>query len=57
MAVTKEDMESFNRFADEKLANGGAESFREPVRQWEGICEYEETFADVNESQADIDSG
>ena len=35
MAVTREDLRDFNRFADEKLANGGAESLTELARQWE----------------------
>jgi len=35
MAVTKEDLRDFNRFADEKVENGGANSLVELVSEWE----------------------
>ena len=35
MAVTKEDLREFNRFADEKLERGGADSIVELAGEWE----------------------
>lgn len=57
MAVTKEEMQDFNRFVEEKLSNGGAESLIELARQWEELRESEETIADILESEADIEAG
>ena len=35
MAITKEDLESFNRYVEEKMNNGGAElSLEECVLRW-----------------------
>jgi hypothetical protein len=35
MFVTKDDIQAFNRFVDEKLAGGGAESLRQLVAEWD----------------------
>ena len=35
MAITKDDLQDFARFADEKLANGGADSLVELASEWE----------------------
>ena len=35
MAVTKEDLRNFQRFADGKLDNGGADSLVELASEWE----------------------
>ena len=35
MAVTKEDLQGFQRFADGKLENGGADSLVELASEWE----------------------
>jgi hypothetical protein len=35
MAVTKEDLRNFQRFADEKLDNGGSDSLVELASEWE----------------------
>ncbi len=39
MAVTEEDLKEFNRFAAEKLANGGAESFSQLAAEWDELRE------------------
>ena len=57
MAVTKDDLQAFKCFADEKLANGGADSISDLVRQWEAQRESQETIADILESHADIEAG
>jgi hypothetical protein len=35
MAVTKEDLRDFTRFADERIQNGGAESLVKLAGEWE----------------------
>jgi len=58
MAITKEDLRSFQRFADGKLENGGADSLVELAGEWEAQRrEMEDTVADIRESHADIEAG
>jgi hypothetical protein len=58
MAVTKDDLRDFNRFADERLSNGGANSLVDLAGEWEARRrEVEETVADIRDSHADIDAG
>jgi len=53
MPVTKDDIQDFHRFVDEKLANGGADSLRQLVAEWE---ERQEASAAVRQGIADIDA-
>lgn len=58
MAVSKEDLRDFARFADEKLSRGGADSLIELVGQWEAHRhDKDDAIADVRQSHADIDAG
>ena len=57
MGVTKEELQDFNRFVDEKLAKGGAESMTELARLWEERRDSQETIEDILESEADIEAG
>jgi len=58
MAITKEDLRDFNRFADMKLADGGASSLVDLAGEWEAQRrEMEDTVADIRQSHADIDAG
>ena len=58
MAITKDDLRDFNRFADEKLESGGANSLVELAGEWEAQRrEMEETVVDIRTSHADIDAG
>ena len=57
MSVTKDDLRDFNRFVDEKLAGGDAESLRELVNEWEATREREEVNAAIRSGLADIDAG
>jgi len=58
MAVTKEDLQAFHRFAGEKLDRGGTQSLVELADDWESNRrEMEETVADIRQSHADIDAG
>lgn len=54
MSVTKDDIQDFNRFVDEKLANGGADSLRQLVTEWE---ERQQVNAAIRQGIADIDAG
>ena len=54
MPVTRDDIQDFNRFVDERLANGGADSLRELVAEWE---ERQEVNAAIRRGIADIDAG
>jgi hypothetical protein len=58
MALTREDLRDFNRFADERLANGGADFLAALAGEWEAKRrEMDETVADIRQSHADIDAG
>jgi hypothetical protein len=58
MPVTHEDVENFNRFLAEKLANGGADSMVELAAQWEASRrEYAQTVAALGECIADMEAG
>lgn len=58
MAVTKEDLQDFTRFADEKLERGVAVSLVALVGEWESQRrEIEDTAADIRQSYLDIDAG
>lgn len=58
VAITKDDLRDFNRFADMKLANGGASSLVELAGEWEAQRrEMEETVAAIWRSHADIEAG
>jgi len=58
MAVTKEDLQAFHRFAGEKLDHGGAQSLVELAGDWEANRrEMEKTVADIRQSHSDISTG
>ena len=57
MPVTHNDLEHFHQFASEKLGNGGAESLRQLVSQWEVTREHERSVAAIRESVAEDEAG
>ena len=63
MAVTKDDLQDFQRFADERLNGGGIQSLVDLAGQWEAQRldaqrrEMDETLADIHASHADIEAG
>ena len=58
MAVTRDDIDAFYRFATERLANGGRElSFDELVVEWESVRDRDEINAAIREGLADVDAG
>jgi hypothetical protein len=54
MAVSKQDLRDFARFADEKLENGGVGSLVELAREWEAQRPQE---AGTSLSRLNIDAG
>ncbi len=58
MAVTKEDMQDFNRFVDERIKNGGAElTLEELAFEWQTTRERDEVNAIIRRGLDDIDAG
>ncbi len=62
MAVTQDQIDSFHRFASDRIANGGADlSFQEIVSLWKldnpSDEERAEVIAAINEGVKDIESG
>lgn len=58
MAITLEEIDSFHRFAVEKLGNGGADfTLEECLQMWRADCERAETVEAINRSIGDIEAG
>jgi hypothetical protein len=58
MSLSVNDLQDFQRFADERVRVGAVESLVELAGQWEAERrEIEATVADIRESHADIESG
>lgn len=57
MAVTQEELDSFHRFASERLNHGSELSFDDLVIEWESIRDREEINTAIREGLADIDAG
>ncbi len=58
MAVTKEDIVEFARFADGRLSSGTSDSLVDLAGEWEAQRrEIDATVHDILESHADIESG
>ena len=57
MTVTRENLQDFTRFADERLAQGEVWSFQDLVREWEAARHHAESVAALNDSHADAEAG
>lgn len=57
MSVTINDIQDFNRFAERKLSNGGADSIEQLAREWAEARELTQLAEDIAESEADIEAG
>jgi hypothetical protein len=57
MAVTKEELTDFHRFAVGRLSNGGAESMQELLNQWSARREHQESVAGIRESIGQYEAG
>lgn len=57
MSVTKEELASFQQFAEQIVDNGGAESIEELLRRWHAELEYREIEDAVSQGLEDIENG
>jgi hypothetical protein len=58
MSITQTQIDSFHRFASEKIANGGADlSWDELFIQWQSDCERDEINTAIREGLADVEAG
>jgi hypothetical protein len=58
MAVTKNELRDFQRFADERLSSGSADSLVALVDEWEAQRrEMDATVEDIRQSHTDIEAG
>ena len=58
MSVTQTQIDSFHRFASEKLVNGGSDlSWDELFILWQSSCEREEINAAIREGLEDVEAG
>jgi hypothetical protein len=58
MAITKDDLQDFARFVDEKLDRGEGDSLVALAGEWEAQKrEMDATVADIRESHSDIEAG
>jgi hypothetical protein len=57
MSVTRQELESFQRFAEKKLGNGGAESISDLALQWQIEREREEVHEALREATEDLRAG
>jgi hypothetical protein len=57
MAVTQDDLNDFQRFANAKLSNGGVESMDELVAAWHEHRAHMDSLSSLEESHADAEAG
>lgn len=57
MAVTLQELSDFNRFAEQKLSNGGAETLQQLLDEWQDLREYEQCVVDIRESIRQHENG
>ena len=57
MPITKDDLQSFQSFADEMLATGTAESLQEILDKWNAHREHRQSVAGIKESISQFEAG
>ena len=58
MVVTKEELDKFHDFANQRIANGGADlTLDDLVIEWDSVCNRDEINAAIREGIADVDAG
>ena len=57
MSITKDELAAFNRFAVEKLSNGGADTLQQLLDEWNARRAYEQSVAAIRESVAQYGAG
>ncbi len=56
MAMTHDDLHSFNQFAFARLKDGDAESLEELVSEWRAVRHREQVNAAIQRGIADVDA-
>ncbi|MCI0492725.1 MAG: hypothetical protein L0Z07_07295 [Planctomycetes bacterium] len=57
MSITREDLDRFHRFAEERLGNDGTDSIAELARQWQAAREREEVNEALRDATEDLKAG
>ncbi len=57
MAVTRADLEAFQRFAADRLAGEGVESLSDLLREWESARERRDAIESIQRGLADVEAG
>ncbi len=57
MAVTREELQSFHQFADERLAGGRAESLQALLDEWNASRQHDQSVASIQESVSQYEAG
>jgi len=57
MAITKEDLNKFQTFADDILSGGSADSLQEILDQWNAMREHSQSVAGIQESITQYEAG
>lgn len=57
MAVTEDDLRSFNRFATERLRSGDIDTLEELLFQWRIARELQDVNSAIERGIADVDAG
>jgi len=57
MAITKEDLQSFQTFADDMLSNSTAESLQEILDKWNARRAHRQSVAGIQESISQYEAG
>ncbi len=55
--VTQQELIEFTHFAQEKLADGGADTIEQLAAQWRQSRELAQLVSDIAQSEADIEAG
>lgn len=57
MSITRNEIDSFHRFAAAKLENGGVQSLEEVLRQWRAARYDEETIESIRRGLEQANAG
>lgn len=57
MAVTREELIDFNRFANQRLSDGGADTLQELVDEWNDLRSHEQSVSGIRDSVAQYEAG
>jgi hypothetical protein len=57
MAVTRDELLDFNRFAEEKLTDGGADNLQDLLDEWNERRAHQQSIAGIRKSVAQYEAG